>query len=243
MLLILLQSDFEKYGVFAAMYAVAGMIVAAVAGVAFLWRGPLKGWEIPEEDSIANRLVTLPSAALIVAGFFYARPETGWQVVAVGGLLAAITAICGIAYSGTRLRYRRYKPVVEGDKKTKNVPVLAGDELTPWAAGAMKKNNLTEQQCFAGTPHNPYEAEQMWPLPSRVRVYKKLAMLFIVTLFCGTGALSWLAYAVEVKVTGKPASEILNKSQLPGSTQNRPSPPAPAPRSTTSPAATGGPAA
>ena len=243
MLLILLQSDIEKYGVFAAMYAVAGMIVAAVAGVAFLWRGPLKGWEIPEETSVANRLVTLPSAALIVAGFFYARPETGWQVVAIGGFLSAITAIRGISYSGTRLRYRRYKEVVDGDMKTKKVPVLAGDELTPWATGTMKKHTLTEQQCFAGTPHNPYEAEQMWPLPSRVRVYKKLAMLFIITLFCGTGALSWLAYGVEVKVTGKPASEILNKSQLPGSTRIWTTPPTPAPRSTTSPATTGGPAA
>lgn len=215
MLLALFQSDLEKYGVFAAMYAVAGMIIAAVAGVAFLWRGPLKGWEIPEEPLVANRLVMLPSAALIVVGFFYARPETGWQVVIIGGILAAITVICGIAYSGTRLRYRRYKEVVDGDQKTKKVPVLAGDELTPWAKGAMKQHNLTEQQCFAGTPHNPYEAEQMWPLPSRVRVYKKLATLFIITLFCGTGALSWLAYGVEVKVTGKPASEVLNKSQIP----------------------------
>jgi hypothetical protein len=42
-----------------------------------------------------------------------------------------------------------------------------------------------------------------------------MMILFIVVLFCGTGALSWLAYAVEVKVTGKPASAILNPSQIP----------------------------
>jgi hypothetical protein len=39
--------------------------------------------------------------------------------------------------------------------------------------------------------------------------------LFIIALFCGTGALAWLTYGVEVKVTGRPASEIFNPKQIP----------------------------
>ena len=173
--------------------------MAAVAGVAFLWRGPVKGWEYPGTAHVCESIGNLPGAVLIVVGFFYATPETGWVVVLVGGLLAAISVVFGVVYAGRVARYRRFKEVIAGDNRTKKVPVLAGDELTPWARKAMMEHNLTEQQCFAGTPHQPYEAEQMWTPGSRVRVYQKMMLVFIVTLFCGTGALSWLSYAVEGK--------------------------------------------
>jgi hypothetical protein len=222
MFLALIQSDVEKYGVFAAMVAVAGMIVAAVAALARLWRGPLKGWEIPEQPFFASRLVTLPSAFLMVFGFFYSTPDKEWFVLILGGLLTLAAVITGVAYASKTMRFRRFREEVAGDGVTTKIPVLAGDELTPWARRVMQEKNLTEQQCFAGTPNQPYEADQMWLPNSRVRVYKQMMILFIVALFCGTGALSWLAYAVEVRVTGKPASAILNPSQIPSRDPGQP---------------------
>jgi len=197
------------------MVAVAGMIVASVVGLGFLWRGPLKHWEVPEEGLFANKLITLPTAFLIVFGFFYATPKTEWIVLGVGGLLSLVAVRSGVTYAGVRMRFKRYKEVVAGDGKAEKIPVLAGDELTPWAKATMQQHGLTEQQCFAGTPHDPYEAEQMWTPISRIRVYQKMMWLFIITMFCGTSALSWLAYGIEVKVTRKAASEILNPSQIP----------------------------
>ena len=219
--LVLQQSDVQKYGVFAAMVAVAGMIIAAVGGLALLWRGPLGGWEVPEQPKFANRIVVLPSAVFMVAGFLYARPETMWPVLVIGGFLIAVSTITGVAYATKTVNHRRFREVVDGDKKTKKVPVLAVDELTEWAKSAMAAHNLTDQQCFAGTPNEPYEADQVWTRPSRVRVYNRMTILFVITMFCGTGALSWLAYATEVKVTGKAASDVLNPSQIPGKTDDK----------------------
>jgi hypothetical protein len=42
-----------------------------------------------------------------------------------------------------------------------------------------------------------------------------------VALFCGIGALWWLANAVEVKLTGKAPSAILNPSQIPTGDNNQ----------------------
>ena len=189
------------------------LLVAAVGGLAWLWRGPLKGWEVPEQPLFGNRLVTLPSAFLMVLGFFYATPETAWQVLLLGGALAAAAVIGGVVYAGKIMLYRRFKEVVSSNNVTSKVPVLAGDQLTAAAAAACQNPGMTDQDYFAGA--GPYNPNLVWPLPSRVRVYKRLMWLFIVTLFCGTGALAWLAYGVEVKVTGKPASQILNPSQIP----------------------------
>jgi hypothetical protein len=215
MLLVLAQSDIQKYGVFAAMVVVAGMIMASAGMVAKLWRGPLRGWDSPDQSPLLNRFVGLASAFLLVLGFFYASPHTMWIVLLVGGALILISIACGMLYVTKIRKYRRYKEVVAGDGMTKKVPVLAGNELTRWAENAMNVRGLTDQQIFAGTPGNPYEADQVWTPASRLRAHNELMILFVLTLFCGTGALSWLAYAVEVKVTGRSASEILNPSQIP----------------------------
>jgi hypothetical protein len=215
MFLALTSDEVQSYGVFGAMVAVAGMIVSTVFVVTLLWRGPVKGWEVPEQAIFANRLVILPSAFTIVIGFFYARPATLFTVLITGGILTAVSVVFGIQYAGQKMRFHRYKEVPTATGTVRQVPVLAGYELTDWAKAAMKSHGLTEQQCFKGTPHDPYNVDQMWTLPSRVRVYKRLMWAFIVTVFCGTGALAWLAYGVEVKVAGKAASEILNPSQVP----------------------------
>jgi hypothetical protein len=161
MLLALRTAEVERAGVFAALLAVASMIVAAVAGLARLWRGPLKGWEFPEQPLLVNRLVTLLSAVLMVLGFFYATPATEWIVLLVGGMLATVAAVVGVNYAGMIARYRRFRERVIGDGVTEQVPVLAGDNLTPSAQAAMKKaakekKELTDQQYFAGA--GPYEA-------------------------------------------------------------------------------------
>jgi hypothetical protein len=215
MLSYLPTSDVERYGVFAAMASVAAMIVATATGLARMWRGPLKGWEVPDQPAFTSKIVTLPSAFLIVAGFFYARPENVWLVLLVGGVLITITVIAGIIYSQQITRFRRYKKVVVGNAVTADVPVLAGDELTEWAKSEMRRHNLDDQGVFAGTPNEPYTPNLVWTPESRIRVFNRLTVLFLITLFCGTGALSWLAYAVEVKVTGKAASDVLNPSQIP----------------------------
>jgi hypothetical protein len=131
----------------------------------------------------------------------------------VGGALAILAVAFGVSYAGLIMRFRRYKDVVAGKKKVKKVSVLAGDELTSWARGKMSEENCTEQELFAGT--GPYNADKIWPLQSRVRVYKRMMWFFIVTLFCGTGLLAWLAYGVEVQVTGKAAARVLNPTQIP----------------------------
>jgi hypothetical protein len=219
MLLALDAPDIQKYGVFAALLAVASMVVFAVAGLARLWRGPLKGWEYPEQPALANRLVTLLSAFLMIFGFFYATPDTEWMVLLIGGILAAVALVVGVNYAGTIMRFRRYKEVLDGNV-IKQVPVLAGDELRPEALARIAKDNITDQQYLRGA--GPWDANLVWTLESRIRVYKRLMWLFIIALFCGTGALAWLAYAVEVKVTGKAASAILNPAQIPTGETKKP---------------------
>ena len=49
-----------------------------------------------------------------------------------------------------------------------------------------------------------------------IRVLTRLVTLYVLALALSAGGLSWLGYAVQVKLTNKPAPETIDQKDSPG---------------------------
>lgn len=212
--LVVAAEGFEKYGVFAAVGATAAALVASVTGMTLLWRGPLKGWDVPEYSTQLSRVAVLPTAFLVVLGFVYANPSTLNYVVFTGGGLTVVAAILAMRYLAACSRHKYYKEIVAGPGRTDKVFLLGGDRLTDWAKKTTDRSNISVQECLKGTPGSPYDSDKVWPREARVRVYSAVSTLFVGMVICGTGGLATLSYAVEVHLLQRPASAILSPKDL-----------------------------
>jgi len=212
--LAIVYEGYAKYGVFAAVGATAAALVTSVAGMTLLWRGPLKGWDVPEYSTQLSRIAVLPTAFLVVLGFVYANPSTLNYVVFSGGGLTVVAAVLAMKYFSACSQHKYYKEVVAGPSRAEKVFLLGGDQLTGWALETTSRLNISVQECLKGTPGSPYDADKVWPREARVRVYSTVSTLFVWMVICGTGGLATLSYAVEVHLLQRPASAILSPKDL-----------------------------
>jgi hypothetical protein len=206
----------SDYGPFTPHVGYVFAIVSTVAMVGFLARGPLKNWEVPDEGipKLLGRLLGFLGAAFVVGGWFIATPKTvSWMLIAAIVFLLIAAFFC-FRYVLLIPRYRFEKEIANPDQRTvTKVPVLGGDELKPLAIQAQKDKNYTEQQILAASAFDP---DKVWPRPSRIRVMQRLAICFIFALTLSAGGISWLAYVVQVRLTGKPAADVIRQQDAPG---------------------------
>ena len=184
--------------------------------IGFLVRGPLKNWEIPDEGipKILQRLLGFVGAAFVVGGWFIATPKTvGWMLI-TAIIFILIAAFFCVRYALLIPRYKFEKEIANPDHRTvRKVAVLGGDELEPLAKKAQEKNNWTEQELLAASAFNP---DKVWGRPARIRVMQRLAICFIIALTLSAAGVSWLAYVVQVRLTGKPAADVIRQEDAPG---------------------------
>jgi hypothetical protein len=221
---VLAASAADKYGAFAPLIGIVGGLVATAGALGFAWRGPMKRWEVPDEDfpNIQNNVVTLINTALIVTGWFLATPQNiGW-ILLVGIGLATVAVVGVVIYAGQVRRHRYYRLTPAGKGATKKIFLLGGDVVQPEAEKIMQERGFTPQDYLPGTPPRPWNADHIWTRDSRVRVAQKIIVTFMITLFAGTVALAWLGFVVQVKLTGKPAAEVIYAKDVPTLEGHRP---------------------
>ncbi|HYJ05838.1 MAG TPA: hypothetical protein VEX43_11930 [Chthoniobacterales bacterium] len=184
--------------------------------IGFLARGPLKNWELPDEGipKVLERVLGFLGAIFVVGGWFIATPKTvGWMLIAAIIFLLAAAVFC-VRYVLLIPRYKFEKEIANPDQATvRKVSVLGGDKLSPLAKKAQKENNWTEQEILAASAFDP---DKVWLRSDRIRVMQRLAICFIVALTLSAGGISWLAYVVQVRLTDKPAAEIIRQEDAPG---------------------------
>lgn len=206
----------SDYGPFTPHVGYVSAIVSAVAMVGFLARGPLKDWEVPEDGmpKVLSRILGFLGAAFMVGGWFLATPGSiGWML-AVAAVCLVLAAFLGVRYVLLGARYKFIKEVANPDGKTvTKKPLLGGDELKPLAKKEYDEKGTTEQDFLIAVAFNE---DKLWPRAARVRVLQKAALSFICSLALGAGGISWLAYVVQVRLTGKPAAEVITQKNAPG---------------------------
>jgi hypothetical protein len=216
----LTADDLAKYGPVAPMVGLVLSLVAAAGAVIAAGFGPRKrAWDIPDAGApkfgpTAVRIVTV---AFIVLGVLWAAPETLPWITLIAVLLVVVFLVALTWYQALIGLHRYFKPEVKGNRETVQIPLLGGSEVRPEAEEAMKIHGLpSEQDLLPGTKPQPYNAEFIWTRKSRVRVLTKVLWAYMVTLFAGASALAWLALALQVKLTGKPAAAVVSAKDVPG---------------------------
>jgi hypothetical protein len=184
--------------------------------VGFLARGPLKDWDIPDAglSKLLGRTLGFLGAAFVIGGWFLATPETiMWMLIAAITFLVVAT-IFTVIYALNIFRYKFVKEIANPDgRSVTKVPLLGGDALTPLAKTEQDKCGDSEQRLLEKAAFDP---DKVWPRESRIRVMARLSIYFILALTLGAGGISWLGYSVQVRLTNKPAAEVLRQKDAPG---------------------------
>ena len=205
----------SDYGPFAPLVGYVFALVSTAAMLGFLVRGPMKNWEIPEQEGpqFLNHLSKVLVILLVVGGWLLAVPGRT-------GLVYAIASACIVAGIGFGLRYARIlrlyrynKEVATSSTTTQGIPILGGDDLTPAARAEIQKRGISVQEFLEGTA---YEPDLVWPREARTRVYQRATLAFILSVALVTSGVSWLGFAVQVTLTGKPAAAVIKPEQAPG---------------------------
>src|SRR5438552_3648513 len=125
----------SDYGPFAPVVGYAGAIITAAVAIIFVWARPMKKWRPPDEDlpGTAQRLVLLLCGVGMVLQWYLATPNSIVWFLAGVGVLAVLTLLCFLKYSGLLGTYAYIKKIPTSSRSTQDVRILGGKELLPEA--------------------------------------------------------------------------------------------------------------
>jgi hypothetical protein len=212
-------------GPFAPLVGYVGAILAAAYLVGVLWRGRTQPWRSPDEDlpGTVQKVFGLLSGIGIVGLWLYTTPETMKEVFRISVYLGIILLIGYLAYAFSlgALVLTRYVAVSSSAVKAEKV--VGGIWLKSAARTSMKKNKVRSRQTlFEGAS---YEPDFLWSRTSRGVAKTFLLFLFIVIMVSGTLAISGAGFAVQVRLTGKAAAEVIDVKNAPGADTKKSSKP------------------
>jgi membrane protein implicated in regulation of membrane protease activity len=203
------------YGPFAPAVGYAGAIMATGAAILLLWAGKMRKWRPPDEDlpGGAQALVLLLCGLGMVFLWYFATPTTiGW-IFGIVALLALLTIVSFLSYTGLLNTYRYTKQVSTSPTTTEQVYILGGRQLLAEAEAKRQQYQITVQTLLEGAQYDP---DHLWDRSARQWVKQRVLIYFIMTLAFGTWALTGASFATQVLLTQKAAASIIRTEDAPG---------------------------
>lgn len=204
-----------NFGPFAPVVGYVGAALAAVYGIwALIWKK--KVWQTPQ-DILPSTIRGILGIVLVV-GMIFIWLDTNPQNIKAKINLAIIFVIIAVV---SFVLYLALLRVLTYDKEeaisateTRIVKVIGGLWLKNSAKQQMINNGVTTiQDLFRGAAYN---LDALW-----TRFSQELSKTIIVILYLGIVTFGILGittsgFIVQVKLTNKPASEVINKTDSPG---------------------------
>lgn len=206
-------------GPFAPLVGYVGAIIATVYLIGIIWRGRRLGlWQSPEEDlpRTAQNIVGVICGIGIVGLWLYATPNTlqkvFWLAIVFG--VALLIAYVLYAFLIGVLTYDGEK--ANDDRRTTHPKkIIGGIWLKKEAKRAMKEHRVrTIQNLLRGAAYDP---DELWDRTSRGIAKTILLLLFLTIMVSGTLGISSAGFAVQVRLTDKPAAAVILPEEAPGS--------------------------
>jgi hypothetical protein len=207
-------------GPFAPLVGYVGAIFATVYLILSLVRGRKQLWNTHDNPFIAAaiRVITTISGIGIVVLYFYATPEKLPSVISLSILFGAVVVISFLIYTYIASTLTFDMKVAKKGNKWEEVKTLGGFKLTIEALNEQEKKRkvgrtLSTQEIFAGSA---YDHQKVWTKRSLGAAVTVLAFLYMAIMFSGTIGISGAGFALQVKLTKKAASDVLDKEDSPG---------------------------
>ena len=205
----------SDYGPFAPVVGYAGAIVVTGGALFSMWGGSTEKWRPPDEDlpGFAQKLVLLLCGVGMVVQWYLAEPASiVWFIVSVV-VTATACVVCFLKYSELLGTFVYTKKIATTTSSTRDVRILGGRDLLPDAEKKQKKLKVEIQALFEGAAYSP---DLLWTRESRQWVKKRVLLYFILTLLLGTSALTGASFAVQVLLTKKAATSVIQAKDAPG---------------------------
>jgi len=129
-------------------------------------------------------------------------------------ILVIIAVVAFISYYAM-LRILTYDKVIAvGAKKTEVTKIVGGLWLRKTAKEIMNEKKVrTIQELLKGAA---YDADELWSRGSQELAKSVIVIFYLAIVTCGTIGLTTSGFVVQVKLTNKPASAVIDKSGSPG---------------------------
>lgn len=209
------MGDLQQYGFLGPLVGIAGTFLAAAAALIFGWSHTLDKWKPPESvmPEALGRMVALLSVIGIFVAWVLAEPGNRPDYLRWSLILGAAAVVAFLGYVGLRQFCGRYrKPVMANGAPAGDEQVWGGFWKTAQARAAVADGSSL-QEFLAG---NGYHADKTWPPASLTSSAILSALTLIIILVGGTLALTTVATATQVVLTGKPARAVIFSGDVPG---------------------------
>ncbi|MFY9988547.1 MAG: hypothetical protein WAK31_27585 [Chthoniobacterales bacterium] len=220
----------KDYGFLGPIVGIVGLLLGASGAIAFGWARALDTWKPPNDTFPAglDKMVAMLCGVALFVIWLLADPKHGPDYLRAAIWLAIGSLVAFLCYIGLRNFCGRFrKPRVDANNQPAGEDPMWGGF---WIRSHWKK------EVKSGTPVEDilrgvlYDRSKVWPPFSLTLSAVVTALVLICVLVFGTCALSTAGACVQVALTGKPAREIFNISQVsalsspaPSSTQPTPS--------------------
>jgi hypothetical protein len=203
-------------GPFAPVVGYVGAILSAVFLIWRLWAHRLVAWRSPEEDlpNTAPKIVAVLCAVGIVAIWLYAEPATLSSLVVIAVVFGAALVITFMAYAFLTGALTYTVERAHRASETHPEKIVGGPRLRRDAKMAKATHKVnTVQELLRGATYDP---DKLWSRISRGMAKTLLLLLFLAVMVSGTLCISSTGFAIQVRLTGKPAAAVTNADQAPG---------------------------
>jgi hypothetical protein len=204
----------SDFGPFAPVVGYAGAIMTAGSAVYLMWGGRMEKWRPPDEDlpGTGQAIVLLLCGVGMVIEWYFATPDAiGWLLGAVT-LLAVTFVVCFLQYSSLLSIFIYIKKEATGPRSTRDVRILGGRELLPEAEEKRKNHGIDIQTLLEGAGYKP---DRLWKREARQQVKQRVLLFFILTLVCGTSALTGASFVTQVLLTKQAAANVIHTKEAP----------------------------
>ena len=202
-------------GPFAPLVGYASAIVASMYAIwTLLWRQKI--WQAPQNllpTSLRGMIIVILSVGM-VSIWLNIEPTTLITSTKLAAILASSAMLSFLLYFFL-LRICSYdKEVAVGPNKTEIIKIIGGFNLLNEAKKEMGNHKIrTVQELFKGSL---YDADLLWSRTSQEVARICIMLCFIAIAVCGTLALTTAGFITQVRLTGKPAAEVIKKETPPG---------------------------
>ncbi len=209
-----------NYGPFAPLFGYVGSIVATVYGIwTLIWKK--KVWKTPQEilpSTIRGLLAVILGIGMVYI-WLNAKPQNIDSIINIAIIFAFIAIISFILYFAL-LRILTYEKIEAlNSTQTKSTEVIGGLWLRKSAKIAMTNYGVrTIQELFKGSSYN---LDELWSRFSQELSKSIIVILYLAIVTSGILGITASGFIVQVKLTDKNASKVIQKSDSPGLNENK----------------------
>lgn len=175
----------------------------------------MQKWRPPDEDlpGTAQALVLLLCGVGMVLQWYLATPNVIGLFLTAVAVLAVVSVLCFLKYSGLLGIHVYIKKVATSGKSTRDVRIIGGRDLLPKAEAKRQELDIDIQSLLEGAAYN---VDLLWSREARQWVKQRVLLFFILTLVCGTSALTGASFATQVLLTQEAAANVIRTTEAPG---------------------------